>query len=217
MKSLCHNGSSQATLGRASTAIVTLPCTGSILGWCACHTQLAHSHSPGPLLAKDQMHLETLTHRQLGVGSPHWPVALGTVPLLWFTGLCISPDCIGGSSVLPHDMSQDIHHGRPRLTVSCLFAGPFHRMFTTVPLVGPPSWQPLVEKAQLAATDGPMQEQCRGRHRGAHTTRPGPGMALFPTLLSVDRHPAEARGGEGIDSTHTLLSNCILCLCPHNN
>lgn len=53
---------------------------------------------------------ETLTHRQLGVGSPHWPVALGSVPLLWFTGLCISPDCIGGSSVLPHGMSQDIHH-----------------------------------------------------------------------------------------------------------
>ena len=62
-----------------------------------------------------QMHLETLTHGRLGVGSPHRPVALGTVPLLWFTGLCVSPDCIGGSSVLPHGPSQDIHHGGPRL------------------------------------------------------------------------------------------------------
>ena len=87
---------------------------------------LAHRSSQSLCANSPDAHFETLTHRQLGVGSPHWPVALGTVPLLWFTGLCISPDCIGGSSVLPHGMSQDIHQWQANcllVTQTCCCCG----------------------------------------------------------------------------------------------
>ena len=65
-------------------------------------------HADGPDASRN-----TDAQAARGGKAPRRPVALGTVPLLWLTGLCLSPDCIGGSSVLPHAMSQDIHHGGP--------------------------------------------------------------------------------------------------------
>jgi hypothetical protein len=116
----------------------------------------------------------TDTQAARGGKPPGWPVALGSVPLLWFTGLCISPDCIGGSSVLHHGVSQDIHHGRrgahtqaPGLLGSALFQ-----------TGGPVRAGPVLRPAPAATGSSPRDgrrwaDPHRGRDTGDEARHPG--------------------------------------------